>query len=244
MLLSFIVLVILIIWLAISWDEFTNRELIVSAAIGYFSVVLGVFAFFWKKDRDKFQFGNEKREEFILNETFMDIRSRIEHNDVVLQTVIAILNLPHPEMYKPSLLPPNIGRGMDDTKKLHECFDNYLNWIEGFAILWKGGLIGEEELEGLWSYCSHRLREVKVEQEEVEKCLKELNKDIIINDFISKLKAQEKRYDPIDGSEIDPITKPIWFYINEPEYDFPLLIDLIKKAHSRLSQKRKLSKTG
>lgn len=202
------------------------NAIVFSIPVGYLSFVLALHTYFWTKRTDRFRFGNEKRHQFICDEKFKEIRSRIEHNDVALQTIVAATNSANP--YDPNLLPTR------QARELHELFDAYLNWVEGFAILWKSGLIEDSELEGLWQYYPGRLSKVNITEQEIRTFLSTEwgYDDTAINTFFS---SREKRdgfpypSDPLEtNKEINPVTQPVWFYVNRPEYVYTALVDLVK----------------
>ena len=213
-------------WNCMPWDA---RSSILAGVAVYASVLVAVWVYTGNKRIDKYKFGTEKRNQFICDEKFMDIRSRIEHNDAELQTIIAITNTPTP--YNFDLLPSH-------KWELHERFDTYLNWIEGYAILWNNGLIEHPELDGLWTYYTGRLAEASLESNDLENYLRNLGYDKEeINAFRkSREKSQDFPY-PRDMSEkiraykdleIDPLEKPIWFYVCREGYEFKALIALIQ----------------
>lgn len=223
---AWLVLVIITILAFVHYFLVDPNPIIFSIPVGYLSFVLVLHTYFWTKRTDRFRFGNEKRHQFICDEKFKDIRSRIEHNDVELQVTIAATNSVNP--FDPNLLPTR------QVRELHERFDAYLNWIEGFAILWKSGLIEDSELEGLWQYYPRRLSEAMITEQEIRAFLSTewgYDETAINALFESRKKRNEFPYpsDPLDmDKEITPITRPIWFYVNRKEYVYTALVDLIK----------------
>ena len=224
-LIALIALVIIIAVIAWEWlyNEVANHGLLLSAGIAYFSVFIALFAYFWKQRIGRFQFGNEKRHQFITDERFMKIRSKIERNDIELQAIVATVNSDpyHPDVFLDD----------NDKKWCHECFDDYLNWIEGFAILWGSGMIENEEIRGLWSYYAERLEKATMEEERFRKHLSQNwnYSDTKINSLIAKARKRKKEREEKKGweGEPDPIIQPIWFYVTEPEYQFDALIKLV-----------------
>ena len=203
-----------------------RNSIVFSIPIGFLSFVLILLTYFWTKKTDRFRFGNEKRHQFIRDEQFMNIRSRIEHNDIELQVIVAATNSPRP--YEPNLLPSG------KAKELHELFDAYLNWVEGFAILWKSGLIEDSELEGLWQYYPIRLSEANIAEDAVRRFLSaewNYNQTEIDEFFDFRKKTRQFPYpsDPLGTRrKINPVTQPIWFYVNRPKYVYTALLDLVK----------------
>lgn len=234
-------LIAVIVVLVMEWSVVNNRPLMLSGAVFYFSVYLGLFIYFWTKRTDRFKFGNEKRHEFIFKDKFTDLRSRIEHDDRELLTVVAATNVPDPykiRFYKGD--PTEEKKGEEERiRKLHEDFDDYLNWIEGFAIMWKRNLIEHSELQGFWRYYIKRLREVNINEDELRTHLsQEWNyTQEEINQLLQLHRQTNVEYDPIDEKRgvknpINPTTNPIWFYINRKEYEFNAIKELEVYLHS------------
>lgn len=211
------------------WSNVEARTTLIAAAVASFSVFSVLYTYYWTKSMDRFRFGNEKRHQFIFDQRLTVIRSRIEHNDIELQAILAVVNSSSP--YDFEALPAKYW-------KLHEQFDAYLNWIEGLAILWKSGLIEEKELEGLWKYYTGRLKDVNIPLDKAKQfLLKIIGYDQSkIELFIkARIESDEFKYplDPLKSgaAKIDPITQPIWFYINWPPYEFTALKELIIHLH-------------
>lgn len=230
----------------ISADIFTGMALLLS-------VLIALITYRWTRNNELLILSEKKRDDFIKEPSFKRIRMLIEHNDIELQTVIAILNISNP--YEPKTLPIKYW-------ELHEEFDKYLNYLEGLAILYKHKNIFKESLEGLWSYYSKRLRKVHTidftkrqpKMAEMEECINSIYEGSIpkeIKDAWEKCKSggYEGIEDPIKKDAknkekkeyINPIERPIWYYINYGPYALTPLKELIKDLYQHESEKNNLS---
>ncbi len=224
--LAIVIIIVIASWCYASWDA---RASMLAGVAVYASVIVALLVYSENKRIEKYRFGTEKRNQFICDKMFMDIRSRIEHNDAELQTIVAITNVPSPYYFH--LLPPH-------KWELHERFDAYLNWIEGYAILWNNGLIEHTELEGSWTYYTGRLSEATLDSHDLDQYLRNLGYDKDdINAFRQSRKESSNFSYPEDlaekirfgkNSKIDPIEKPIWFYVCREGYEFKSLMALIQ----------------
>ena len=140
-----------------------------------------------------------------------------------------------------------------ESLELHEKFDNYLNYLEGVAILCTQNCIKKEELMGLWPYYFMRLRKVHTFNSNGETfCVKKDNMHRHLNslydgdipDEIERLWSNEdygKLKDPISKQEvIDPLERPIWYYINNGDYIFTPIIELVKELYKKDKNKLNL----
>lgn len=238
-LISLVVLFIVVLLLYHYFDDSSSEA---NALIGVFVAIAFLFTFltyFSAKKVERFKFGNEKRHEFITNKVLAEIRSRIEHNDIKLMAVLAATNMPNQYTVK-------YQHNEEEEKglhNLHEQFDNYLNWIEGVAILWNNGLIEEGDLKGLWQYYTNRLIEAEIDEQSLRDYLENTwhYNGKGIDEFIKQrqestqwMENGEKKpfYDPTkEGKSINPITHPVWFYINIPMYEFDTLIEFIEHCY-------------
>ncbi|MCJ7654674.1 MAG: hypothetical protein MUO97_05125, partial [Dehalococcoidia bacterium] len=114
-----------------------------SGAVLFLSFLVALYTYQHNRKHDEYKIAEKRREDFILRCEFKEIRMLIENNDIKLQTVIAITNIM--ESRKPGFL-------SGEMMNLHEKFDNYLNYLEGVAILANQDSITKESREGLWSY--------------------------------------------------------------------------------------------
>ncbi len=232
---------------------FLRQKEVFLGIIAYFGFWLTTETYLWSKKIERSRFGNEKRHEFITNKIFTDIQRRIEHDDPELQIVLATLNIEDPSPYEVEFFSRSYKDNIKDNpdvcmQRLHEDFDNYLNWMEGLAVLWKKGLIDDDELKGLWSYYMKRLREAEINEDTLKQYLKDVWKydEVNVKQFCGLRREQIQNKPatcPIENKFIDPITRPIWFYINNPLYDFELtLVELAKHCHelTRKTQVKKL----
>lgn len=235
---------------------FLRQKEVFLGIIVYFGFWLTTETYLWTKKIERSRFGNEKRHEFITNKIFTDIQRRIEHHDPELQTVLATLNIEDPSPYEVEFFlrsqTDNMrSRGKDNPdiymQRLHEDFDNYLNWMEGLALLWEKGLIEDDELKGLWSYYMKRLREAELNEDTLKQYLKDVWQydDVSVEQFCSSRREQfqdKPATCPIENKRIDPITRPVWFYINNPLYEFEsTLVELAKHCHE-LTRKTQVNK--
>lgn len=238
--LAIVIIVVIASWCYASWEA---RASMLGAVAVSASVIIALFVYSANKRIEKYRFGTEKRNQFICDEKFMDIRSRIEHNDAELQTIVAITNVPSP--YDFHLLPSH-------KWELHERFDAYINWIEGYAILWNNGLIEHTELEGLWTYYTGRLAEATLDPRDLDHYLRNLGYD---QEDISAFRQSRKESSnfpyPKDAAEhirfgknskIQPIEKPIWFYVCREGYEFKSLMVLIQYCmlSDEISKKKRI----
>lgn len=251
-----------ITWIVFLYKRLSERAMSVDVLVGtvlLISVVAAVVAYLWSRNRDVLNVSVARREEFIKNQDFQDIRMRIEHNDIELQTIIATLNVA-PKPYDPKVLPTH-------KWQLHEKFDDYLNYLEGVALLYKKGYVTKEELEGLWSYYFARLRKVHTltftephhpKKAEILECsasfyggniptqIEELwsrdNYKEIPDPIIGEVCAGHNKYKKINeglkdedrNKKINPIERPIWYYTNYGDYKFTAIIELLRQLYLQI----------
>lgn len=203
--------------------QFKSNGEIFLYLIALLIVCITVSTYEWSRDHERVRFANEKKHEFITNNLFTDIQSRIEHNDSELQIVIAIINTAYDPWSETNL--------NQNQKLLHENFDCYVNWIESLAILLEQKLIRDEDIIGFWEYYLMRLMKVELsppyEPQEY-------------HDEPQEYHVPEIR-DPITSEKIDPCKNPIWYYINNEEYKFKIS-DLIKRLVVQKEKKRSKNK--
>ena len=206
--------------------------------VAYSVFSIGAFTYVSGRRIERSRVSNDKRNEFITKDEFTDMHCRIEHNDRELQAIISAVNSKDPFSVCFVQLLGDAKQHENELKyrKIHENFDNYLNWIEGLAILWKRSLIEDTEVLGIWSYYATRLRDYEVDKNGLRSYLEEYwkySKSDIERFFVARnevLGKFEYPKDPITGKKIDPIEKPLWFYLNYAPYSFNTLKEFILKC--------------
>ena len=207
---------------------------IVSALVIVFSVIIGYFAYVFSRRSDSRTLAENKRDAFINNPSFAHIRMLIERNDIEIQTIVMMLNIGG--SYESETIP----RGYWE---LQEEFDQYLNFLEGMAILYNHGDVFEESIEGLWAYYSIRLAQVDTmdrlsnttKNDQIERCMKNIYgdhiPDRIQNAWQNALqgKGYDEVTDPITNKVIDPVKNPIWYYVCHECYSFTPLKMMVSK---------------
>lgn len=244
------------IWFLIkepSYNDNISVDLL-SGCVLFLSFLVAIYTYLGSRKRDEHLMAEKRRENFIMDKEFKKIRMLIEHNDIKLQTVIAITNIM--KCHKPGLLPQH-------AMELHEEFDAYLAYMESIAILAKQDGIVDASLQGYWSYYFKRLRGVHLYDfdnsshptiliNDINHCIDDLYKDDI--NAADAIKAEFKKYissyeskgkegkriadanDPIEEAHekdklkvarINPVARPIWYYIiNKRDYEFESIIEL------------------
>lgn len=202
----------------------------------FVSAVLAIVTYAFSRKNQILALSEDKRDEFISSESFSRTRMLVEHNDLELQTVIMILNIAPRYEYDSDTLPRRLWI-------LHEEFDRYLAFLEGLAILYNNGRMYRRSAEGLFSYSLERLEKVNtldadthaMKLPQIEKGMEgiyggeipERIERIWQEALVGNIERQAR--DPITGERINPLVKPIWFYINSPDKGFDSLISMFKK---------------
>lgn len=207
---------------------------IVTAVAVIFSVIVVYIGYTFTRRRDSQTLTENKRDEFTKSESLARMRMLIEHNDIELQTVVMILNIAEPYEYDSDTLPRKYW-------ELHRDFDRYLDFLEGMAILRDQGNVFPESVKGLWRYYSTRLMQVDtldvgthaIKRDQIEECMDKIYDGNVPNriknawqDAVKGHGKQEVR-DPITHECINPVEKPIWYYMNRGPYQFELLTRMI-----------------
>jgi hypothetical protein len=230
-----------------------------SGVVLFLSFIVALATYQSNRKHDEYKIAEARREYFITNPELKKIRMLIEHNDVELQTMLAITNIMG--FSKSGLLPEKI-------MELHEDFDTYLNYLEGIAILAKQRSIVKESLDGLWSYYFGRLRGTHLYDfddpkhpiliNDIHDCIDNIyikNKnvaDIIkteLKNYVASYEGKGKEYkrvkdanDPIEEkyekdelrvTKINALARPIWYYINGPRYEFETVIELCVRLYEK-----------
>jgi hypothetical protein len=226
------------------------------------SVIVAGYSLWTTRQHDQFQLIEDRRKQFILDKDLKQMRMLVEHNDLRLQTVIAIINIT--KYRTPGIL-------TNEMKELHEELDCYLSYLDGIAaVLDKGS--SKRERQNLWSYYCKRLRKInllaRVSSEhhllidDINSCIDDLyeNNKELANKMKNKFADYQGGidigdvdvciFDPIEKEylkkdiRISPIDRPIWFYINTPEYEFEQLIKLCTGLYGNNDPYVKLSNDG
>lgn len=235
-----LILLLIIMGLAKLWARQDSK---VSISIDVFTCfVLSITGFLiWGQLREasrnnRFMVSEKKRDDFVK---FKNIRMLIEHNNIELQTMIAILNTARP--YDPMTLPP-------EYQNLHEEFDRYLDYLEGVAILYEYGDISDESWRSLWKYNFKRLREVCIADGQPPSTSREKQKvteyaktyiyggsvPANVEEAWERHEAFDPFEDPVDKTGIFPVTRPIWHYINTAEYIYNSIKVAVQKAYMKI----------
>jgi len=211
-----------------------------SAILG--STIIGFLTYTFSRRNQVLAMSENKRDEFLRLESLSHIRMLIEHNDIELQTVVAIANIAQQYEYDSDTLPRGLWR-------LQEQFDEYLGFLEGVSILHNHGHMFRESAEGLFQYCLNRLRDIHtcdadtngIKTRKMEDCMEKIYEGKIPEwietawqQALSK-KIERRAHDPITGDRIDPLEKPIWFYINSEGKEFDALRMMVKKFTAKTS---------
>ena len=219
------------------------------------SFTAGLIAYQLNKRHDEALRAENKREYFITDDKLKRIRMCIGHNDLQLQTIVAIVNIM--DYSKPGLM-------TEKVMKFHEEFDSYLNYMEGVAILANKGSIMSESLTGLWSFYFKQLRQARllgkdsyikgaqITFNDITFCIDKLYEDDkklakIIKGEINKYAPTKKKTklndpvnlepvheikklnDPVDSGSVHPLEMPVWYYIINKGNEFDPIIKLSKK---------------
>ena len=244
------------IWFLIkepSYDDNISIDLI-SGCVLFLSFLVALNTYLGSRKRDEQLLAEKRREYFITNNEFKEIRMLIEHNDIELQTMIAITNIM--EWRKPGFF-------SKEMMRLHENFDSCVTYMESIAILANQDGIATESLKGYWSYYFKRLRGIHLLDfddpnhpvliENINQCIDNFYEDntdaadAIKAEFQKHISSQESEStkhkrgakpaaytDPIElryksrEARINPVSRPIWHYINSPEYEFGAITKLCR----------------
>lgn len=229
--------ILLGIYLFLNWKCILRKDVII-IVMGYFSFIIAIETYLWQKSVEMSRFATEKKYEFINNKTFTDIERRIEHNDPELLCLVAAYNTN--EFRNVKLCPQGPPSSLLKLQQLHQDFDNYLNWIESFAILFENHMIEKYELEGLWDYYLCSLRDAGLDDETMKEFyIKAVWFHEDFDSFSKRLRQEnvarssgKSNYEPVEccicnarecNCIIDPVNNPLWWYIHNPEFKFKLL---------------------
>ena len=229
----------LLIW---SGDGYQGDNLSIDlfgGAVLFLSFSVALLTYQDNRKRDEFQVAERRREYYIIDEKLKTMRMAIGHNDIQLQTIVSIANIM--DYRKPGFMPEKI-------MKVHEDFDSYLGYMEGVAMLANRGHVSKESLKGLWSYYFKQLKqaclldfndlEFPVSIDDINDCIDELYEDrsqtaraikteikkYIVKGTGKSEKAREPKDHNRDGS-INPLERPIWYYINDRNNEFEAIIE-------------------
>jgi len=279
-----VLLLILLVIFALILYSYTDEERTLSSdifvgAVLFLSIAIAIIAYSQARTNDEYKIAEERRHFYITNPVMRKVRMLVQHNDIVLQTLVLITNIA--EVRQPNIL-------SEEALKLRNHFDDYLNYMEGVAILANRGSMFKESIEGLWTYYFKGLRrshtldfsEGKIQIDEINKCIDlhcatpeaalhvknlvasilpeedkstEDGRDLEERRFIDRVKdlftsvlpkkseCTEGVPDPIEknfirngkrNAIIDPVERPIWFYVNNPGYEFVPIITFEKRIYS------------
>jgi len=264
-----VVVIAALVWLGcLIWNSDRNESDNLSidlfgGCIIFLSVLIAVISLWLKRLNDQFQLIEDRHRQFIIDKDLKKIRMFIEHNDIRLQTVIAIINTTQYHRI-PGIL-------TNEMKELHEELDSYLSYLDGIAALLNKG-IRKQERRNLWTYYCKRLRKTNLLDpahsahplliNHINDCVADLYKED--KELAEKIKSKFANYnsdtdigdkasgiaDPIEkeylehGISISPLARPIWYYINTPEYEFEQLIKLCTRLYGEKDPYVKLSNDG
>ena len=193
----------------------------------FFSIVVAYLAYVSGRTTQTLTLSEERRDDLIKTPRLAHIRMLIEHNDIELQTIVMILNISDRYEYDSDTLP----RG---CWALHEQFDQYLDYLEGVAILYSHGHMFRESAEGLFEYSLKRLRDVNtldadthaIKLSRVQKCMEDIYQGKIpqriwgVWQEALRGKAEDRVRDPVTQECISPLANPVWYYVNSPGKEF------------------------
>lgn len=240
----------------------TNEMKILSSdifvgSVLFLSIAIAIFAYNQARNNDEYKIAEDRRHFYITDSVMRRVRMLVEHNDIELQTVVLMTNIA--EVRQSGVL-------SEKALKMRNDFDDYLNYMEGVAILANRGSMFKESLEGLWTYYFKGLRRshtldfsnAKIQVDRIKEYIDSLCatsqaashvKDSLDSVLQKKNESSEEVRDPIErkyikNSEkaaiIHPVERPIWFYVNNPGYEFVPIIAFEKKIYQ---YDRKLYKT-
>ena len=193
----------------------------------FFSIVVAYLAYVSGRTTQTLTLSEERRDDLIKTPRLAHIRMLIEHNDIELQTIVMILNISDRYEYDSDTLP----RG---CWALHEQFDQYLDYLEGVAILYSHGHMFRESAEGLFEYSLKRLRDVNtldadthaIKLSRVQECMEDIYQGKIPERIWGmwqealRGKAEDRVRDPVTQECISPLANPVWYYVNSPGKEF------------------------
>lgn len=207
-----------------------------------FSVIVAYLAYVSGRTSQRLALCESRRDAFFLSDNLNRMRMLVENNDMELQTVVMILNIIQPHSYDADTLPREHWR-------LHEDFDVYLDFLEGVAILYMNGHMFKESAEGLWSYYATRLMKVNtlyadtdtIKLRQIRKCMEGIYRGNIPqrvetawrNALSGNTGHNRMLHDPVTGGFINPLERPIWYYINTEPYALTPVIRMILKLTAR-----------
>ncbi len=240
--------VLFLVWGILMWNNDVNGHDNLSidlfgGTVLFLSFAIAIFTYQNNKKRDEYQIAERRREHYIIDDKLKTIRMAIGHNDVQLQTIVAIANIM--DYRRPGFMPEKV-------MKIHEEFDSYLGYMEGIALLANQGSIMRESLEGLWSYYFKQLQsahlldysnpEYPVSIDDINNCIDDLYKDN--KQTGNAIKSRIIRYIPQEAAQfeessvakpcnqkevINPLHRPVWYYINHGENEFKPIVDFYRK---------------
>ena len=144
--LGFIILLTVLVGVSTWWGIWLynntgfNRSVSVDTFCGavlFLSFLVAFIAYRSGKINAEYQKAEDRGDHFLCDSTMKRINMMIEHNDIKLQTIVAIANIM--ETRKPGLLP-------NEMMILKEDFDCYLGFMESIAILANRGSVLKESL--------------------------------------------------------------------------------------------------
>ncbi|MEO5340056.1 MAG: hypothetical protein H7837_05980 [Magnetococcus sp. MYC-9] len=124
---------------------------IATASLAFITAYILAKRYFVERRRDMVYKDYEARCKMIENESYKNIRSKIEHNDEALETIFRLVDGSDGDPYTAKLTP--------EQKTLHEDFDAYINYLEAVALLIRNGNILTEDTGGVWDYYLARILE-------------------------------------------------------------------------------------
>lgn len=225
-------------------DKSLSGDILMTAVL-FAAALVALWGYLWNRRNDLAVVSEKNRESFLTNEVYGHVRMLIEHNDLTLQTLVAILNTSDP--YQPGLIPVRY-------QGLHEKLDQYLGFLEGIAVLLRTKTISRESFVNIWAYYLERLRDVSIPIKPQAESAEHLREGLgtiyegsapdhverALDDAVQG-KGYHVHYDPVDGSPIDPIRKPIWYYIHNLDNLFVSTTQTVTEAVcSRRNEKRGL----
>lgn len=207
-----------------------------------FTVIVAYLGYASGRTSQRLALCESRRDAFFLSETLNRMRMLVENNDIELQTVVMILNIIHPHSYDADTLPVEYWR-------LHQDFDVYLDFLEGVAILYINGHMFKESAEGLWSYYAARLMEVNtlhadtktIKLRQIRTCMEGIYGGSIPqrveaawrSALCGNIGRNQMLRDPVVGGFINPLERPIWYYINTEPYALKPLVRMILRLAPR-----------
>ncbi len=229
----------------VSSDFLSSLAVIISVIVVYFGYIIS-------RSHERQTLGEKMRSDFLNCEKLARIRMLIEHNDIELQTVSSIACITSPHHYESETLPTkywNLVRDMDD----------YLDFLDGVAILYQHGDLLKESVEGLWAYYATRLARVdtldhearRIKLGQVEQSFKSIYAGHPPEYVQRAWDDAVRRYgDCATASDEDalkcmnPLERPIWCYVNQTDYQYGPLVAMVSTFFANESGTKKRRKLG